>query len=91
MLTLDECIGMSGLTEDEIAVIAARRRVPPIVAVEIGHALLKTPKGTYVLRGYIAEFLEQAKLAGRREKVKHLDRVLTEFNARHPTPRVLRM
>jgi hypothetical protein len=91
MLTLDECMGMSGLTDDEIAVIAERLRVPPIVAVEVGHALLETAKGKFVLRGYISDLLEKAKLTGRREKATHLDRVLTQFNARHPTPRVLRM
>ena len=89
MLTLDECIGMSGLTEDEIAVIAEHQRVPEIVAAEIGHALLRTPKGVYLLRGCISDLLEQAKLAGRRDKAKHLDLVLTRFNAAHPVPRVL--
>jgi hypothetical protein len=90
MLTLDECIGMSGLTEDEIAVIAEHQRVPEIVAVEVGHALLKTPKGVYTLRCCISDLLEQAKLAGKRDKAKRLDLVLTRFNAAHPTPRVLR-
>ena len=91
MLTLDECIGMSGLSEGEVAVIAQCRRVPPIVAAEVGHTLLKTPKGRFILRGYISDLLAEAKLAGRPDKVKHLDRVLTQFNARYPTPRVLRM
>jgi len=90
MLTLDECIGMSGLTEDEIAVVAEHEHVPEIVAVEVGHALLQTPKGIYVLRCYISDLLEQAKLAGKRDKAKRLDLVLTRFNAAHPTPRVLR-
>lgn len=91
MVTLDECIGMSGLTEDEIAVIADHQRLPEIVAAEVGHALLGTAKGRFVLRGYISDLLEHAKIAGRREREKHLDRVLTQFNARFPTPRVLRI
>ena len=91
MLTLDECIGMSGLTDDEIAVISERRRLPAIVAVEVGHTLLQTPKGKFILRGYISDLLAKAKVAGRHEKAKHLDRVLTQFNAKHPTPRVLRI
>lgn len=91
MLTLDECIGMSGLTEDEVAVIAQHRCVPQIVAAEIGHALLATPKGVYTLRGYIVDLLERAEAAGRRDHAKHLDQVLRLFNARHPTKRVLRM
>lgn len=91
MLTLDECIGMSGLTDDEITVIAECRRLPTIVAVEVGHSLLQTAKGKFILRGHISDLLEKAKLAGRREKARHLDRVLTQFNARYPTPRVLKM
>jgi hypothetical protein len=90
MLTLDECIGMSGLTDDEIAVVAEHQRIPQIVAAEMGHALLKTPRGVHALRGYICDLLEQAKLAGRRDKAKHLDRVLTRFNAVHPVKRVLK-
>jgi len=91
MLTLDECIGMSGLTEDEIAVIAEHQHVPQIVATQMGHALLATPTGIYTLRGFIVDLLERAEEAGRREHAKHLDCVLKIFNARHPTPRVLRM
>jgi hypothetical protein len=91
MLTLEQCIGMTALTDDEIAVIAEHRRVPTIVAVEVGHSLLETAKGKFVLRGYISDLLAKAKLAGRQEKAKHLDRVLAQFNARYPTPRVLRI
>ena len=60
-----------------------------IVAAELGHTLLKTPKGVFTLRGYIADLLEQAKLAGKRDKAKHVNLVLTRFNATHPLPRVL--
>ena len=80
-----------GLSDDEIAVIAEHRRVPTIVAVEAGHALLGTARGKFILRGYINELLARAKLMGRHEKVRHLDRVLTQFNARYPMPRVPRM
>ena len=89
MLTLDECIGMSGLTDDEIAVIAEHEHVPEIVAAELGHGLLKTPKGVFILKCYISDLLEQAKLAGKRDKAKRLDLLLTRFNAAHGTPRVL--
>jgi hypothetical protein len=89
MLSLAECIGMSDLTEDEIAVIAEHEHVPDIVAVELGQDLLKTPKGVFILKCYISDVLEQAKLAGKRDKVKRLDRLLTRFNAEHGIPRVL--
>jgi hypothetical protein len=89
MLTLDECISMSDLTDVEIAVIAEHEHVPEIVAVELGHGLLKTPKGVFILKCYISDVLEQAKLAGKRDKVKRLDRLLTRFSAAHGIPRVL--
>jgi hypothetical protein len=89
MLTLDECIGLSDLTDDEIEVIAEHQRVPAIVAAGMGHQLLKKPRGVFRLKCIISEMLEQAKLAGDREKAKHLDRVLTRFNRAHPVPRVL--
>ena len=90
MVTLDECIGMSGLTDDEITVIAQHRRMPTIVAAEVGHALLATAKGKLVLRGYMSDLLVKARLAGKRDRAQHLERVLNGFNARHPTPPVLR-
>jgi hypothetical protein len=89
MLSLDECIGMSGLTDDEIAVIAEHEHVPIIVAAGLGHHLLKSPKGIFQLRGFISELLGQAKLAGNGERVKHLDGVLRRFNCVHPVPTVL--
>jgi hypothetical protein len=89
MLSLDDCIGMSDLTEDEIAVIAEHEHVPEIVALELGHGLLKTPKGVFILKCCISDVLAQAKLAGKRDKVKRLDLLLTRFNAAHCIPRVL--
>jgi hypothetical protein len=89
MLSLDECIGMSGLTEDEVAVLAEYRRLSLIVAAELGYDLLRTPKGTFTLRNYFVDALEQAERNGKREKAKHIDLVLTRFNIAHPLPRVL--
>jgi len=89
MLSLDDCIAMSGLTEEEVAIVAEHEHLTMMVAAELGYTLLKTPKGVFTLRCHIAEVLERAKLAGNRQKVKHIDRVLTGFNAAHPARRVL--
>jgi hypothetical protein len=89
MLSLDECIALSDLTADEIAVIAEHEHVPEVVATGIGHELLKTPKGLFKLRAMISEVLARAKLTGERERARHLDRVLARFNKVHPVPRVL--
>ena len=89
MLSLHDCIAMSGLSEDEIAIVAEHEHLSMIVAVELGNTLLETPKGLFTLRGYIIDVLEQAKLAGQRDKARRVDLVLTRFVAAHPVPRVL--
>jgi len=90
MLSLHDCIAMSDLNEDEIAIVAEHEHLSMIVAAELGCTLLKTPKGIFTLRGYIVDVLAQAKLTGQREKAKRVDFVLTRFIAAHPVPRVLR-
>jgi hypothetical protein len=89
MLSLDECIGMCGLTDDEVAIVAEHRRIPLMAAAQLGYALLRTPKGVFTLRSYFLDVLEQAKLCGKRDKARHVDEVLTRFNAAHPLPPVL--
>jgi hypothetical protein len=89
MLSLNDCIAMSGLTEEEVAIIAEHEHLSMIVAAELGYTLLKTPKGIFTLRGYIADVLAQAKLAGNKDKAKRVDLALTQFNAAHRLPRVL--
>ena len=90
MLSLHDCIAMSGLSEDEIAIVAEHEHLSMIVAAELGNSLLDSPKGLFTLRGYIVDVLTQAKVAGHRDKEKRVQVVLTRFNAAHPVPRVLR-
>ena len=89
MFSLDECIGMSELPEDVIDVISEHEHVPEIVAVGLGQGLLKTPRGLFTLKCYICDALEQAQSAGKRDKVKRLEALLTRFLATHRIPRVL--
>jgi hypothetical protein len=89
MFSIDECIGMSDLSEEMIAIISEHEHVPEIVAVGLGQGLLRTPKGLFTLKCYICDMREKAQLAGKRDKVKQLERVLTRFSATYRIPRVL--
>jgi hypothetical protein len=89
MITLAECVALSELTEDEVAVIAEHERVPMIVAVGIGERLLTTPKGVFRLKGYICDLLEHAHRAGDEGRARHFDRILIRFIREHPVSRVL--
>jgi hypothetical protein len=89
MITLQDCLDLSELNEDEIHVIAEHEHVPEIIAAELGHSLLKSARGIFQIRQYMLEQLEQAKLSGEREKAKRLDQLITRFVAAHPIQRVL--
>jgi hypothetical protein len=88
MISLQDCLDLCGLTEDEAEILAEHENVPAIVAMEMGATLLQTTKGTYFLKCCIQECLAHAEHSGHREKARHIDRVLHRFNKAHPVPRV---
>ena len=89
MISVEECVGLSDLQEDEVAAIAEHEHVPTIVAAGMGNELLKTPRGVYQLHVMFRENLEQA--CGRRQldRAKSIERTYRRFMAAHPLPRVL--
>lgn len=89
MLSLQDCLDLSDLTEDEIQLIGARANVPQIVAAGIGHQLLKTARGRHQVRQLILDALEQAAAAGDLAEERRLRTVLARFDATHSLPRVL--
>lgn len=89
MLTLEDCLELSELTEDEVLIIAEHEHMPEIVAAELGSSLVKTPKGVYQIKQMMLEELEKAAAHGHRDKEKQIDKIYARFNATHPTPRVL--
>ncbi len=60
MLSLRDCLDLADLTEDEIAAIARHENIPPIVALELGHQLLRTPEGTQRVRRFIVDDIAAA-------------------------------
>jgi len=60
MLTLQECIDLSGLEVEEIEAIARRERIPEIVAAQLGNYLLATSDGRRRIRRMIADNLSEA-------------------------------
>ena len=44
MLTLEDCIELSDLSEEEILAIAEHEHIPEMVAVELGAYLVHTPQ-----------------------------------------------
>jgi hypothetical protein len=79
MLTYDDCVGLSDLTPEEIAVIAFHLHVPEIIAVQAGACLCRTPEGRELVqrisRRAVEEHRYRASLAAltrlRAERLPH--------------------
>lgn len=84
MLTLDDCIGLCGLTEDEVRAIARHERIPDIAAAELGNYLVSSPDGEMCIKDMIRDDLAQACGCGDRERELALKLVLRNFILQHP-------
>ena len=84
MLSLQECIDFSDLSEDEIEAIAEHEHVPEIIAAEIGATLLQTTSGVCLIKLYLLENIEQARVRGHFDKAQRLEALYRRFNRDHP-------
>ena len=85
MLTVQECLEFSDLTEDEIEAIAKHEHIPDVLAAELGNCLLQTDVGTALIKRYIQDDIEDAKAHGRKAQVVRLNETLSHFELTHPT------
>ena len=83
MLTLDDCIALCDLTEDEVHAIAAHEGIPELAAAEIGHYLVSTPSGELVIKGLIRDNIAAAGAAGDRMRVLALKSILRNYVLNH--------
>lgn len=83
MITIQDCIAMSGLSEPEILAIAEHEHLPEIVAAELGNFLLDSSEGQEI-ETWIRDDITVAQRRGYSEKAGKLGEVLTEFRQRHP-------
>jgi len=84
MLTLEDCIEMSGLTEEEVLAIAEHEHIPSIAAAAMGHYLVHCPDGESCIKAMIREDILDAAARGDRIHELTLKMVLRHFVAQHP-------
>ena len=88
MITLEDCIGLCGLTEEEVLAIAEHEHLPEIAATALGQYLLSLEHGTEKVRDIIVHDIRQSQLSGRdKEHVLILLHVLHHFLKTHPEAR----
>lgn len=83
MLTLEDCIALSDLTEDEIDAIAEHEHIPEMAAIELGSYLIHRPDGTKVIRQIIIEDIVAAQARGKYAHSAWLKMVLRRFVKRY--------
>ena len=84
MLTYEDCLALSDLTEEEVAAIAEHEHIPDLAAAALGHYLIHSPDGVPMIKKIILDDIEQARAMGDREHVLQLKLVLRHFVESHP-------
>ena len=84
MLSLEDCIALCGLSEDEVLAIAEHEHIPEVAAAELANFLVQTPEGEMRIKSIIRDEMVRARLRGDRKHELALKRLLREFVLQHP-------
>ncbi|MFZ1830120.1 MAG: hypothetical protein WAW42_15460 [Candidatus Competibacteraceae bacterium] len=84
MLSYQDCVELSDLTEEEIEAIAEHEHLPEIAALEMGNYLVHTEQGVPMIKRIILEDIEEARRRSHDQKVLQLKLVLRHFIETHP-------
>ena len=84
MLTLEDCIGLSGLSEEEVLAIAQHEHIPQIAAAELGNYLCHSPEGELCIKAMIIDDIAHAATHSDRDRELALKLVLRNFVLSHP-------
>ncbi|MBK8183883.1 MAG: hypothetical protein IPK63_13800 [Candidatus Competibacteraceae bacterium] len=84
MLSYEDCVEASDLTEEEIEAIAEHERLPEMAALEMGSYLVHTAEGVPAIKSIILDDIEEARRHGHPEKALKLKLVLKHFIDTHP-------
>jgi hypothetical protein len=90
MITLEDCVGFCGLSEEEVLAIAEHEHLPEIAATALAQYLLSQAHGSEKVRDMIVDDIRRAQVnRGNKEKVLTLLHVLHHFLKTHPEARPL--
>ncbi len=84
MLTLEDCIGLCGLSEEEILAIAEHEHIPEMAAVELANYLVQMPDGELFIKAMIRDDIIAATTCGNRHRALALKLVLRNYILQHP-------
>ena len=88
MLTIQDCIELSELTEEEILAIAQHEHIPEMAAVELGNYLVHTPEGEKRIKAMIVDDIGEAQRGGHMQRVLTLKLCLKHYLEHHTGARL---
>lgn len=83
MLTIEDCIAMSDLTQEEVDAIAEHEHLPEMIAVELGAYLIHRPDGSKAISRMILEDIAHARAERNHLHSAKLGLVLRAFVERY--------
>ena len=83
MLTIEDCIALCGLTDEEVEAIAEHEHLPKMLAAEMAAYLVETPTGERRIRKMIREDIETASVRGDHAHAAKLKLVLKHYVEEH--------
>ncbi len=84
MLTLEDCIGLCGLSEEEVRAIAEHEHIPEIAAAELGNYLVSSPDGELCIKAMIRDDMAHARACANAERELALRFLMRNFILQHP-------
>ncbi len=84
MLSLEDCIALCGLTEEEVRAIAEHEHIPEVAAAELGNYLVSSPDGELCIKAMIRDDIAHAVSCTDRQRELALKLVLRNYILQHP-------
>ena len=84
MISLEDCVALCGLTEEQVLAIAQHKHLPEIEAMTLAQYLLRKDRGAHLIRDMIVDDIRQAQREGDRPRVLSLLHVLHHYLRQHP-------
>jgi hypothetical protein len=84
MITLNDCIALCGLSEEEVLAIAEHEHIPEIAAAALGDYLLHQEHGAERIRDMLRDDIRAAVRRGDRDHARDLFMALRHFLSEHP-------
>ena len=84
MITIEDIVGMTDLSEEEILAVAEHEHIPEAAAAALADYMMHQPKGPEAVRDMIIDDIHKCVAENRKEDARHLIMALHHFVTENP-------